>query len=631
MATRTARITLQTAVAPFVSTQLPRPVLAPDADNAGKVPRSFFGDTSGLDYNAVSVSFYENVMPVTEGWQSINTNSVFSAPSGIAPMLKFVDATEFYFSDPVGHRDATGVTYGRGLTRDSEIGYQLMAIDGEVETPGDKTVELYDRMPISVSDVWTKVTYRNIDNDTTNSTFTLKEGQAISWAKPNGVQFFCIPGSGVFFYGLAINATLSVNCTLQAIQQFDCGDDIGTTVDADLVPYQIVKNLPFNSEDIVAICNAQGYLVVASKNKVAYALLANSQFNFEEYKDGSVTGSGTRIPEDLNGEITALRAVPGGFIVFSEHNAVAAFYSSSNFAVPWNFRGISGAGGLRNVRSVSQDHVRGTVFATTSAGLQEITLNSAKSIDPAFDDYLSGKIFELYRYDTNQIQQLRVSSNIVTRCTLIGARYVVVSCGINFVSQFEIAYVYDMQLKRWGKIRKFHSDALQLSDVESARPLRVSDLLGYTIAERYVGVTVASLVTTPNVAISEYRQKIGLMLPTGEVQQVYVSQGDPSDDETEAVLRIAPIKVSRSKNITVHTALVDGVMDSPDSQLILQPSYDGRNWEEAPASDFWQKISQEGDNLRYGGYLTAHSVALTLRGKFNASTLEVEFSMEGTR
>lgn len=631
MATRTARITLQTAVAPFVSTQLPRPVLAPEADNAGKVPRSFYGDTSGLDYNAVSVNFYENVMPVTEGWQSVNSNPVFAAPAGVPSTLNFVDATEFYFSDPLSHRDAAGVTYGRGLARDSEIGYQLMAIDGEVGTVGDKTVKLYDRMPIAVSDVWTEVSYRNIDNTTTSTTFTLKEGQAISWAKPNGVQFFCIPGSGVYFYGLAINTTLSVNCTLQAIKQFDCGDAIGDVVHADLAPYQIIKNLPFNAEDIVAICSAQGYLIVASKNKVAYALLANSQFNFEEYKNGSVTGSGTRIPEDLNGEITALRAVPGGFIIFSEHNAVAAFYSSSNFAVPWNFRGISGAGGLRNVRSVSQDHVRGTVYATTSSGLQEITLNGAKSIDPAFDDYLSGKVFELYRYDLNEIQQLRVSSNIVTRCTLIGARYVVISCGVNFVSQFEIAYVYDLLLKRWGKVRKFHADALQLSDVESARPLRVSDLLGYTIAERYATVTVASLVTTPNVAISEYRQKIGLMLPSGEIQQVYISQGDPSDNATEAVLRVAPIKVSRSRNVTMHTATADGVMDSPDSQIILHTSMDGRNWDPSPAPDFWQKISEVGDSLKYGGYITAHSVALTLRGKFNVSTLEIEFSMEGTR
>lgn len=631
MSSRTARITLQTAVAPFVSTQLPRPVLAPEADNAGKVPRSFYGDTNGLDYNAVSVNFFENVMPVTEGWQSVSFKEVFAAPTGDAATRTFIDASEFYFSDPLGHRDATGVTYGRGLARDNEIGYQIAGVIGDIAEPGDQTIELYDRMPISVTDDWTRVTYRDITNLITETNYTLVEGQAISWAQPAGVQFFCVPGTGVFFYGLAINATLSANCTLQAIKQFDMGDDIGATVQAELVPYQIIKNLPFNAEDVTAICHSQGYLIVASKNQIAWALLSNSIFDFQEYANGSVTGSGTRIPEDLRGEVTALRAVPGGFIVFSEHNAVAAFYSSSNFAVPWNFRAVSSCGGVRNVRSLSQESTGGAVFGTTSAGLQQITLNGAKSIDPAFDDYLSGKIFELYRYETNTLQQLRVSTNIFSRCTLIGSRYVVVSCGINFAAEFELAYVYDMQLKRWGKVRKLHADALQLSDVETSRPLRVSDLEGYTIAERYEFVTVASLVSQPNVAISEYRQKIGVMDAKGKIQQVYISQGDESDGVTEAIVRIAPIKISRSRNITVHTVEVDGVKDTPTATMLLSPSYDGRTWEAPVAGDFWAESERNGDRLKFGGLLTMHSAAITLRGKFDLSTLEVEFSMEGTR
>lgn len=629
MSSRKARITLQSAVAPFVSTQLPRPVIQPELDNAGKVPRSFFSDSSGLDYNAVSVNFYENVMPVTEGWQTVNYADVFPGPGAPYAPYQYLDATEFYFSDPLGHATDTGLTVDRGLISDSEIGYHLVGrIDAD--DPSSTEMKLFDRMPLDRDELdWTPISYQVLTNDSSVGTFTLLQGQSISWAMAGGVQFFCVPGTGIFFYGLVDNSAVDSNVTWQAVKQFKMGTDVGVTATGDLENYQFIKNLPFEAEDIMSICAAQGYLVVAAKNQVAWALLANSVFDFEEYANGSVTGSGVRIPEELQGEVTALRAVPGGFIAFSEHNAVGAFYSSSNFANPWNFRRVSGCGGLRNVRSVSSDNVRTAVFAVTSVGLQQVTLSGAQPVDPAFDDYLSGKIFELYDYDENVIRQLRVSTNIIARCTLVGSRYVLISCGVNFVDEFEIAYVYDLLLKRWGKLRAWHGDALQLSSAESERPLRVSDLEGYTIAERYEFVTVASLVTTPNVTITESRQKIGIMLNTGQIRQVLLGQGDESDGETEGIVRVSPVRVSRSKNITLHTVEVDGQMDAPATQIILNPSYDGRTWEEAASSDFWTLAETIGDRVKYGGLLTMHSAALTVRGKFDLSTLEIEFSMEG--
>lgn len=631
MSSRRARITLQTAVTSFVSTQLPRPILSPELDNAGKVPRSFFGDTNNLDYNALSVSFYENVMPVVEGWQSVNFNNIFSGPPE-ASALQFVDSTEFYFSDPLGLSFDPGVALGRRLTGDSQIGYQSLCLVSP-STPETSLVRLYDRMPVDSGETtWSQVVYREADNVTVVSEFPLKYGQAISWALANGVQFFCLPGVGVFFYGLVSNSAVGTTATLQAVKQLNVGDTPYPTAAGDLADYQFIDNLPFLPEDITAICAAQGYLVVAAKNEIAYALLSGSKFNFSEFQDGAVTGSGIRIPEELLGEITALRAVPGGFVIFSEHNAVSAFYSSSNFATPWNFREISGCGGVRSVRSVSHDSTKGAVFAVTSVGMQQITLSNASEISSGFDDYLSGKVFELYDYADNEIRQLRVSSNINTRCTLIGSRYVCVSCGINFQNEFELLYVYDLQLRRWGKIRKLHADALQLSDVETSRPLRVSDLEGYTIAERYASVTVASLVLDGNISISESRQKLGLLTLDGDIVQILIGQGEASDDVTEGIVRVAGIKVSRSRNITLHTAEVDGVKDFPETQLILHPSYDGRNYAAAvDDEDLWTQVEQQGDKLLYGGLLTAAAMALTVRGKYTLSTLEMEFSLEGDR
>lgn len=630
MASRNARITLQTAVTAFISTQLPRPVLAPELDNAGKVPRSFFGDTTNLDYNAVSVSFYENVMPVVEGWQSINFNGIFSGPGGPAAAYKYVDATEFYFSDPLDHATDSGLVVSRGLRNDSQIGYQVLGLVNPA-SPETTPVKIYDRMPVETGEIdWQLMTYRNAANDTTVEQFSMKYGQAISWALANGVQFFCVPGEGIFFYGLVNNVAVNPNVTLQAVKQFSMGTLPYPTAVGPLANYQIIDNLPFAAADITAICASQGYLVVAAKNQIAYALLAGSKFNFSEFQDGALTGSGVRIPEELQGEITAIRAVPGGFIIFSEHNAVSAFYSSSNFATPWNFREISGCGGVRSVRNVSSESSSGAVFGTTSVGLQQITLSNAKDVSTGFDDYLSGKLFELYDYTNDNIRQLRVSSNINTRCTLIGSRYVCISAGINFQNEFELLHVFDLHLKRWGKIRKLHGDALQLSDVEVSRPLRVSDLEGYTIAERYASVTVASLMLDANVAISESRQKIGLMNLDGSITQVLIGQGDASDDVTEAIVQVAGMKIARNRNITIHTMEVDGVKDSPETQMLLHPSYDGRNYSAAVLDDsLWTKVEQVGDRLRYGGLLSANCMALTVRGKYTLTTLEVEFSMEG--
>lgn len=650
MAHRVAKFALSAAEIPFVSTQLTRGALVPDLDVGQRLPRQFWGSETSYEFGTVQVTYAENVMPVAEGWKSVSYHGVFSSPTEDAatilgsvggtptawdaPTSGYFDTLELRHSDPLNLEASLGVPAGV-VTTDRDVTY-LITNFSEFPEFGESTTAWY-KFPDSygVASKWQPLSVWDAARaqlDWVSSRYspgnTLQPYQSLTSAIPSGFQFICIPQTGILYFGTMSPAPLFYRTG--AVWQYGCTDQTGTLaaiVSPDWLDHQFIRNLPFKSTDVTCICASQGYLLVAAKNQIAWALASNAQFNFATYANNAVTGSDVRVPEELIGEITALVAVPGGFIIFSEQNAVAAFYSSTNFAIPWTFRKISGAGGVRSQRNVSKYDSQGAVYAVTSVGLQKIMLNAALDVDAAFNDYLSAKRIDARNESTGKLDQVVLTANLSTTCSLVGSRYVVISCGTARETLSNFAWVYDIALKRWGKCDNQHSGVMQLQDSEVAADMTVADVGVDTLISDNGESTIASFVTDPVAQLSNTRQKLGFLQTSGKTRQAVLGQGEDGDD-TVGVLQFSGIQFSRNRNMTLHMIDLDGVQSV---SMNLYPSYDGRNVEDLLSTDFWSAVTTDGDFSRFGGFITAQSFTMQLIGKFDLSTVLVRATAEGVQ
>lgn len=651
MAHRVAKLALANAEIPFVSTQLSRGALIPDMDVGQRLPKQFWGGEASYEFGTVQVTYAENVMPVAEGWKSVSYRYVFSSPtedgatirgsvSGTptdfpAPTAGYYDCIELRHSDPNQIETAGGAALG-AVMRDKDVSY-LMLNSSTFTEFGDSTTAWYrlpisygasgDWAPLSIWDAtWAKLDWFS-SRYTTNLTF--EQYETVTTAIPAGYQFICMPRTGILFFGSIRESGADLDYTTGAVWQYGCTDQTGTlaAITADWKLYQFIENLPFNSTEVTCITGSQGYLIVASGNQVAWALASGNKFNFASYANNAVTGSDVRIPEELIGEITALAAVPGGFIIFSEQNAVAAFYSSTNFAVPWTFRKISGAGGVRSARSITKYDHQGAIYAMTSVGLQKILLNVAVDVDPAFNDYVSARRIDVRNEVTGHVEQAELSANLRTSCNLIGSRYLVVSCGTVQDTLSNFAWVYDLALKRWGKLDTQHTSVYQLQDSEESVDMTIADLGVDTLISDYGEATIDSFITDPVAILSHTRQKLGLLQVSGKTKQAVLGQGEDGDS-SQALLQFSSLQFTRNRNMTLQMIDLDGVQSV---EMSLYPSYDGRNIGSALSSDFWSHVETSGDFTRFGGMITAQSFTFQITGKFDLSTVLVRATSEGVQ
>ena len=658
MAHRVAKLALAAGQIPFISTQFPRPALVPDLDMNTRVPRQFWGDDSSFDIGQVQVAYGENTMPVAEGWKSVSYTVVQEDPAGagstiipatvaaggphLAPTSGFTDFSELFHSDPL-NTESLGLSPHPGDAFIPTNEDTLYLVTNE-NTPSD----LHG---ISVTNwIYYPVKYAKLPR--TLSTFpaeypvTLQQdldiyrqyNQPATVAYAAGVQLVCMPGSGIVYYGTVeheVNLvgpppTVLKYVATGCVIQWCCTDQTSwlavELADPVRAAHQFIRNLPAKYAELKCICASQGYLIVAHKNIISWALFSGLQFNFASYANNAVTGSDSRVPEELIGDVTALVAMPGGFIIFSEQNAVAAFYSSTNFAVPWTFRQISGAGGVRSNRSVSRDTIASRIYAHTTAGLQQLTLNSATAVSPEFDDYLTGLRVETRDGVTDKIVTGSLSHALQTGCTVIGARYVVISCASNLNNIYEFAWVYDTQLKRWGKVNQIHTGVAQLRESGTAQDMTILDIGPEIPVETFGEATVDSFVTDPTAGTTGYRQQFGLVRPDGSLYRVVLGQGELGEIAPGGVVQISGLQMTRNRQMTLQRIELEGTQGV---SMQLYPSYDGRNIEDAVTSDFWTSVSTDEDFTIFGGMITAQNFTFQVKGNFDLSTVIVRATTEG--
>lgn len=299
------------------------------------------------------------------------------------------------------------------------------------------------------------------------------------------------------------------------------------------------------------------------------------------------TGAGFAIPQDVKGPIRAIVPVAGGFVIYTTKNAVAALYTN-NARAPFVFREISNAGGIQLPEQVTLEASLGFQYAWTTAGLQKISISGAENLNPAASDFLAGRIYESFDPANKLLTVQKLNTSLQVKISYISGRYLIISYGVNSTPQiYTYALVYDLAMKRWGKLRVDHVDCFYYP---------------------YPNVPGFVTDTPPKLSVA-FLQKDGTVL---------LMLMDYRTKQDAGVLLLGQYQLVRQKRATFQTVELDILEQAYPSSVYLLLSTDGKNL--LPAQQL-TLLSTSGNAAKYGAPVYSGSGAAPNRTGVNFSTL----------
>jgi hypothetical protein len=342
-----------------------------------------------------------------------------------------------------------------------------------------------------------------------------------------------------------------------------------------------------NGPTILGIVSSQGYLVAWSDTSVAWS----STIDPTDFVPSITTGAGGGSIEGTKGAITVLKEQSQGFIVYTTKNAVAAVYSN-NARYPFNYRPISGAGGLNDLRQIGGEESGASHWIYGTAGLQQITTQQSLTIFPEVTDFVSGKYIDSFNWTTKEIESDIIDGTIMKRrLEVIASRYLVISYG-TVGPKYTHALVYDLALKRWGKLRLTHVSCF------------------------------ACDIAPPELDLP--KESIAFLTESGSIQVVEM---DSIKYPGKGVAYLGNYKHTRTRQIQLQAVDISKSRSEGTLELLDKIRYESGTKATMPL--YLARVSE--NNLHYISSAVAASHSLVLLGSFDLSYLELHYNVHGRR
>ena len=586
MPVQTYKLALNNARFPLVSTWGSRAVSVPGLDTGTRVSYKYYGSDENLDSNVAQILYGENFVPVTDGVKSVSYHSIIAGTVN----------DDFDQIFPLRDDQENTVLYSPSKGKNYRY---------------DNTAALWDDDPMAAK--WAAETPPLYIS--TASTDTLATAK-VTRAYVDGKTF-------VSYSNIALNGTAGTapktydgsiyqwNHTAQSLSRVKLGD-----------PAAIILNLTIDVGAVGGISSSNGYLLVWSGLTIFWAPFNGAAFDYQPYANGEITGAGSQIPEDIQGPITAIVPVSGGFIIFTTKNAIAAFYNANNFASPWIFKSISNAGGIETFEQAAVEGNLGSLYAYTTGGMQRLTLNNAESDMPDVTDFLGGRLFETFNTSALTFDQGQTTTEFFVKITYCGQRFVVISYG-TFPGVYSFALVWDTGLRRWGKLRIVHVDAFSYSYGAEDANLTYSMLSDVSYAEMLA--TTYGTAVIQGGALTYPRQAVAFLLRTGEVKLAVMDHRDP-DDTSEAFVVVGKNQLARTRQATLHEMEIEGLRAG--GQVAVWRSVDGMNLETAENGYLREQTK---DYSEWGfDCVTGKNFTVYAKGDFHLTTMIFTAGTDGT-
>lgn len=211
--------------------------------------------------------------------------------------------------------------------------------------------------------------------------------------------------------------------------------------------------------NILGITTSYGYMIAWTGTTVAWS----STVTPTDFTPSLVTGAGGGGVQAVKGVITFCKPHGLGFIIYTTKNAVAALFQT-NVRYPFNYREIVSCGGVNSMQLLDVDSDSGSHYAYTTDGMQIIDGKQAQTVFPEITDFLSGLLFEDFNESTMTFSSARLNLLMKKQISIISSRYIVFSYGLTSLTH---ALVFDISLKRWGKLKIPHVDCFEFSTLDA--------------------------------------------------------------------------------------------------------------------------------------------------------------------
>lgn len=207
---------------------------------------------------------------------------------------------------------------------------------------------------------------------------------------------------------------------------------------------------------IKGIASAVGRLFAYSSTFLHYC----SEIDIFDFTPSLATGAGSTQIQYVRGDILLIEGTSFGLFIYSKENVVSC-QETGNTAAPYLFTDVENSAGISDLELVASAPGMDAVYAFGSGGLQLISVKSATPIFPEISDFVALRTIESYNYALHKMEKTQFLNRMQVKVSYLCSRYFVVSYGVSSLTHM---LVYDIALKRWGKLRKDHVDVFTISE-----------------------------------------------------------------------------------------------------------------------------------------------------------------------
>jgi len=349
--------------------------------------------------------------------------------------------------------------------------------------------------------------------------------------------------------------------------------------------FNSVTLINLTAANITGITYSFGYLVAWTPSAVAWS----STINPVDFTPSVNTGAGGGSVESARGAINYLVPHTLGFIVGTADNCVAALYQN-NIRYPFQFREIVNSGGMTSLDLVSYDANSGNIYSYTTSGMQLISTSQTQTVFPEITDFISGRYFEDFNDATQTFSTTVLSSSMQKKLAVIADRYIVMSYGI---SQLTHAIIYDITLKRYGKIKFTHVQAFT-----------------YHLA-------APGILEVP-------RQSLGFLKADGSVYVIDFSIGSANSNGT---LILGKYQYVRARTMQLDQIWVESTRPGQSFNCTIMSTADGKT----PTLTTPTLTNSSGLTREYSSRAIGVNHSLLFQGGFMIDSLVMSFNIHGKR
>lgn len=413
-----------------------------------------------------------------------------------------------------------------------------------------------------------------------------------------------------------------------------------------------------DATNFLGICAGAGYFIAFDLSHIYWTTAVSSDGLTIDFTPTLGTAGADQILE-LKSEITCVLPTQRGFFVYSLQNVVGAIFSG-NGQVPFNYAEILGSAGVASQFQVASDVNTGVHYAWTRAGLQTIAFTGAQDQFPELLEFINNKTYETLDVTTGNFTRNILKDLFAVRLNLLGERFLTISYGEtllpsldaatyndladvsyddsyphsynfystvdNYPQNYIEALVYDIDLKRWGKIIEPHTHLFSYSFVSSTFYITYNQEATVT----YNDLATKTYAEMVNYSLPKLGYQFGLLKEDGTILTMSRSNMlDFSNNTSEALMLLGRVQFYKTGSQEIQEAEIEQFA----GDCYLYNSYT----DNPQRTDAFQKGRDITNGLqpnvarRYGFRLAGKYQSLCFDGKFHLTTLVAKVNRNGNR